>query len=188
MITKPIIMKKAIFCIVVLFLCSITSHAQLSVAKMIGKDADKFGIGYGMFTYFDIPLRNENQSVRLELVDFTIFPTKGENLFTSTKEMKGYLSIKLGYKYVFSETRTGFYLLPSFGYVKTMLSNEGEELTDSDGIAGALEGGYALEVGQNGHSINLGLKYEYDRGDATHTIQSIGLRFSYAFGLFGRRE
>src|SRR5688500_11531766 len=188
MIKKPSIMKKATFCIVMLILCSITSQAQISVAKIIGKDADKFGLGYGMFTYFDIPLRNENQSVRLELVDFTIFPTKGENLFTSTKEMRGYLSIKLGYKYVFSETQTGFYLIPSVGYCKTLLTNEGEDLTDSDGIAGAREAGYAREVGQRGHSINLGLKYEYDRGDAIHTIQAIGLRFSYAFGLVRSRE
>jgi hypothetical protein len=55
-----------------------------------------------------------------------------------------------------------------------------------NGIAAALEGGYALEVGQNGHTLIFGLKYEYDRGNATQIIQSVGLRASYAFGLFRR--
>lgn len=69
-----------------------------------------------------------------------------------------------------------------------MIINEGEDLTHGDGIAAALEGGYALEVGQKGHTINFGLKYEYDRGNATHIIQSVGFRVSYAFGLFRKKE
>lgn len=159
------------------------------VSKLVGKDSEKYGLGYGLFSYFDVPLAYENQSIRIEVMDLALFPTKGEKFFTSTADMKGYISIKLGYKYVFSETKTGFYLLPSAGYTRVVfVLEDSEEPTYGDGIAGALEGGYTLEVGQKGHAINLGVKYEYNRGNATHTIQSVGLRLSYSFNMFGRRE
>ncbi len=77
---------------------SLASHAQLMVAKLVGKDASKYGLGYGVFTYLDFPLRNENQSFRVELMDLAIFTTKGENFFTSKADGKGYVSIKLAYK------------------------------------------------------------------------------------------
>lgn len=182
-------MKKIICTLSLVCLLSFASHAQFMVSKMIGKDAAKYGLGYGLFTYFDIPLANEHTSFRIELMDLAFFPTKGEKFFTSTADSKGYLSIKLGYKYVFSETQAGFYLLPSAGYSRVVLAKEGEdEATHGDGMAGALEGGYTLEVGQNGNTLNLGIKYEYDRGNAIHTIQSVGLRISYGFGLFRKKE
>ena len=180
---KKITLSLCLFC-----LFSFDSHSQLMVSKLVGKDAYKYGLGYGIFAYLDFPLASGNQSFRVELMDFAFYPTKGENFFTSTADAKGYLSIKLGYKYVFSETQTGFYLLPSAGYCRAMTLNEGEETTYGDGIAGALEGGYELEVGQKGHTLNFGLKYEYDRGNTTHTMQSIGFRFSYSFGLFRKKE
>lgn len=158
------------------------------IAKLVGKDAAKYGTGYGLFSYLDVPLASDNQSLRIELMDLAFFPTKGEKFFTSTADAKGYISIKLGYKYVFSETQAGFYLLPSAGYCRAVIINEGEDATYGDGIAGALEGGYTLEVGQNGHTLNFGLKYEYDRGNKTHIIQSVGFRVSYGFGLFRKKE
>lgn len=181
-------MKKLILSLSFIALFSFASHAQLMVSKLVGNDAANYGLGYGLFCYLDFPLASDNQSFRVELMDLAFFPTKGENLFTSTADTKGYISIKLGYKYVFSETQAGFYLIPSAGYCRTVFAKGGKDATHGDGIAGALEGGYALEVGQKGHTLNLGLKYEYDRGNATHIIQSVGLRFSYAFGLFRKKE
>ena len=178
---------------ITIFLCfvcmfSFASHSQLMVDKLVGKDASKYGLGYGLFTYLDFPLASGNQSFRIELMDLALFPTKGENFFTSTADAKGYISIKLGYKYVFSETHAGFYLIPSAGYCRAVIDKEGEDATYGDGFAAALEGGYALEVGQKGHTLNFGLKYEYDHGNATHIIQSVGFRFSYAFGMFRKKE
>ena len=182
-------MKKIFVSLCLTCLFSAAAQAQFMVAKLVGKDSEKYGLGYGLFTYIDIPLANENQSFRIELLDMAMFPTKGEKFFTSTADMKGYISIKLGYKYVFSETQTGFYLLPSAGYTRVVFSLEdSDEPTYGDGIAGALEGGYSLGVGQKGQTINLGVKYEYNRGNATHTIQSVGLRLSYSFGMFRRRN
>ncbi|HVG16200.1 MAG TPA: hypothetical protein VM935_14615 [Chitinophagaceae bacterium] len=182
-------MKKILLSLLCLTLISIATHAQFTVAKLVGKDSDKYGTGYGLFSYIDVPLAQENQSFRLELMDFAFFPTKGEKFFTSTAGAKSYLSIKLGYKYVISETQEGFYLLPSVGYCNTMLAIEGQEkIISNHGVAGALEGGYTVEVGQRGHTINLGVKYEYDRGSATNIIQTVGLRLSYGFGLFRRKN
>lgn len=180
-------MKKNVLLLCFICLLSSAVHAQIMVSKMVGKDAARYGLGYGLFTYLDFPLAQENQSFRIELMDMALFPTKGEKFFTSDG-MRGYISVKLGYKYVFSETQTGFYLIPSAGYCRTVFTDVGAETTYGDGIAGALEGGYSLGVGQKGHSINLGLKYEYDRGNATHIVQSVGLRLSYGFSMFRRRE
>jgi hypothetical protein len=157
-------------------------------AKIVGKNADKYGLGFGLFTYFDIPLSSENQSIRFEIMDLAFFPTKGEKFFTSTGDSKGYLSIKAGYKYVFSETQAGLYLLPSAGYCRAVVFEEGNGATYGDGIAAALEGGYTIAVGENANTVNLGLKYEYDRGNATHIIQSVGLRVSFGFGLLRRNK
>lgn len=181
-------MKKIVLSLTFFCLFSFASYAQLMVSKLVGKDAEKYGLGYGLFAFIDIPLVSENQSFRLELMDFAFFPTKGENIFTSTADAKGYVSVKVGYKYVFSETQTGFYLLPSAGYTRVVISKEGEDPTHGDGIAGALEAGYTLGVGQKGHNLNFGLKYEYNRGNSTHIIQSVGLRVSYAFGMFRKKE
>ena len=181
-------MKKIFLSLFFLCFLSLGSQAQLMATKLIGKDAGKYGLGIGLFTFLDIPLAQENQSLRIELLDFGFFPTKGENIFTSTAAAKGYASIKLGYKYVFSETQDGFYLIPSAGYCRAVDVQEGEEATYGDGIAAALEGGYSLGIGQKGHAINFGLKYEYDHGNATHIIQSVGFRVSYSFRLFGKKE
>jgi hypothetical protein len=160
-----------------------TSHAQLMVTKLVGKDSDRFGLGYGLFCFFDIPSSMENRGFRVELMDLGMYPLKGEKFFTTTADFKAYISVKIGYKYVFSETKTGFYLVPSAGYARVVDIKEGQDPTHGNGIAAALEGGYSLEVGEKGHAINLGVKYEYDYGNATHILQSVGLRLAFAFNI-----
>jgi len=181
-------LKKASLFILFVCLLTVSAKAQLMVSKMIGKDTDKYGLGYGLFTFLDYPVGGGNQSLRLELAEFVFYPTKGESFFTSTADAKGYLSIKLGYKYVFSETQNGFYLLPSAGYCRVVDVREGMEATYGDGFAAAVEGGYSLGVGEKGHSINLGLKYEMDRGGKEYVLNSVGFRVSYAFNLFHPKD
>lgn len=158
------------------------------VAKIVGKDAAKYALGYGLFTYLDFPLARDNQSFRVELMELALCMSKGENFFTSKGDGKGYISIKLGYKYVFSETQAGFYLLPSAGYCRAVTIKAGQNATYGDGIAAAMEGGYTLAVGQKSNTLNFGLKYEYDHGNATNIIQAIRLRISFGFGLFRKKE
>jgi hypothetical protein len=185
---KLIALKKVSFLVLLACLLSVNSKAQLMVSKMIGKDADKYGLGYGLFSFLDYPIGSGNQSLRLELAEFVFYPSKGENFFTSRADSKGYLSIRAGYKYVFSETQNGFYLTPSVGYCRVVDIIEGFEATYGDGIAVAMEGGYSLGVGERGHSINLGLKYETDRGGKGYELNSVGFRVSYAFNLFHPKD
>lgn len=183
-------MRKSIFLFPVFVLLVSLAHAQLMTSRLIGKGSSAYGQGYGLFAFYDFPLGGApNKSIRLELFDFAFFPTKGEPFFSGTGSARGYLSVRVGYKKVFSEEQTGFYIIPSAGYCRVAFIETGlSEPLIGDGIAGALEGGYQLEVGQRGNVFNFGLKYEYDRGSKDYQLQSIGLKVSYAFGLFRRRE
>jgi len=165
---------------------SIPVQAQLAVLKMIGKNAASHKLGFGVFMYYDFPLNDiGNRSLRLELADIGYFPSKFSNNPTSDV----YASIKIGYRYIFSEeTNSGFYLEPQAGYARVGATDDSPNGSHGDGVAAAIEGGYALGVGQNGNHLNFGLKYEADIAGSDHTIQAIGFRVSYSFNLFRRRR
>jgi hypothetical protein len=173
---------KFLFLLVAVFAAASVS-GQLAVAKIVGKNADKYKLGFGIFGYYDFPV-NEigNNSVRIELLDFVYFPGKRPD------SSVGYISVKLGFRHIFSsETKTGFYIEPQLGYCR-VIDTGGPEGSWGDGIAIALEGGYTIEMGEQGNSLNFGLKYETDRAGAAHTISSVGFRVSYDFHLFRRRN
>jgi len=145
-----------------------------------------------VFAFYHYSLPNApNQSICLEIADLTYYPRKDGNIRTTN----GYLSIKGGYKYVFGEEEEGFYVEPSAGFCRvanTTIENNPLLKDAKNGFALALEAGYAFAVGQ-GNTINLGLKYEddiagKDISGTNFTISSIGLRVSYSFHLFGKRN
>lgn len=180
-------MKKYFLFALLLTIASSSIYGQLSVVKLIGKNADRYKLGYCLFSFIDFPIKStENQSIRLELMDLAFFPGKNGNFFT-TDYGRAYISIKAGYKYIFSETRTGFYIEPSAGYARVVdvLADRDEPLY-GDGYALALESGYSLEVGQRDHVMNFGIKYETDRSKLV--LSSVGLRVSYTFNMFRRKE
>lgn len=156
------------------------------VSKLIGKNSGNSKLGYGTFAYYDFPVNDiGNRSIRLELLDFVFYPSKNPDIVSTS----AYLSIKLGYKLILSETKTGFYIEPQAGYsrVITYQSNETQSKY-GDGIALAFESGYSLEVGERGNTFNFGLKYESDMAGQDYTANSIGLRVSYSFHLFRRKN
>src|SRR5690348_884351 len=113
-------MKKLILCIV-FFSFLHSSHAQLSITKMLGKKSKDYRLGYDLFSFWEFPLGGtENKSIRLELMDFAYYPGKTGGSAFETPNGEAYLSIKLGYKYIFSETKTGFYLEPSAGWCRVI--------------------------------------------------------------------
>jgi hypothetical protein len=181
---------KKIFFLIVAIVFSSSLFAQLSITKMVGKNANKYRLGYDLFCFYEFPLNSEgySKSIRLDILDFAYFPGKDGNGFTSGSA-RAYLAIKVGYKLIFSETRTGWYIEPSLGYARVVEALEdAPEATYGDGFAAAAEVGYNLEVGQKGHELAVGLKYETDRAGTAHTISSVGLRFSYSFNMFRKRE
>lgn len=174
-------MKRTLVTLIIVTLC-LTGNAQLSVSKMLGKNSDQYKPGLGVFANYSFPLNEEaNRSIVLEILDFTYFPPK--NLDTGSA--KAYLSIKLGYRYIFSETRTGFYIEPQAGYVRS-LDTRGDGVY-KDGVALAMEGGYSLEVGQRGNTILFGLKYEADNLGHELGISSLAFKVAYSFSWM-RRE
>jgi hypothetical protein len=178
-------MRKIILPILVLLIASKPAISQLAVFKRLDKNASESNIGFGAFAYWDIPL-NEigNRSVVVELMDLAYFPPKDNAI----NPVIGYLSIKAGYKYVFSdETKTGFYIEPSAGICRVVNEDQADG-NYGDGLALALEGGYTLEVGQRGNSLNFGLKFESDLAGSDHTISALGFRVSYSFHMFRRRQ
>ncbi len=177
-------MKKIIFFFTFNTAASL-SFSQLAVYKMIGKESANAKLGYGTFWYWDIPLHQSvNRSLMLELMDFAYFPQKDENI----NSVIGYLSIKAGYRYIFSEeSKTGFYIEPSAGYC-IVVNSEGPNGTSGSGLALAFEGGYSLEVGKRGNNLIFGLKYESDIAGTNLTVNALSLRFAYSFHLFGKRR
>jgi hypothetical protein len=180
--------KRCLLFILFLGLISFT-QGQIMVTKLLGKNANQSNLGFGVFLFYDFPLSgSENQSLRIELLDFGYYSTKND---TTAVDPIGYLSIKLGYKYVFSETKTGFYVEPQAGYCRVVSNDPNNWQTGTsygDGLALALEAGYSLEVGNRGHVINFGLKFERDIAGTPNTISSLGFRFSYQFNLFSRKD
>lgn len=166
-------------------LISFTANSQLSVSKMLGKNAGNSTFGYGLFANYDFPLNDiGNRSLMIEFMDLVYFPPKNPDLYS----VLAYISIKAGYRYIFSEeTKTGFYVEPSVGYCR-VVNSDGPEGTYGDGVALAAEAGYTIEVGQRGNNLNLGLKYETDLAGTNHTLSSLGLRVAYSFHLFRKRS
>ncbi len=176
---------RKLFTLIFLFIVIHSSvHSQLAVFKMVGKGSDNAKIGFGAFAFTQIPL-NEigNRNVVIELMDLAYFPQKDPGIGS----VIAYLSIKVGYKYIFStESKTGFYIEPSAGYCRVVRSDNiyGDY---KDGLALAAEAGYTLEVGQRDNALNFGIKYESDRAGTNFIVNSIGLRLSYSFHLFRKR-
>ncbi len=99
-------MRKFFFLFLLSLFISSSLHSQLAVFKMVGKNAGNSTIGFGTFAYWDIPV-NEigNRSVMIELLDFAFFPRKNSDI----NSVIGYVSIKAGFRYIFSEeSKTGF--------------------------------------------------------------------------------
>ena len=179
-------MRKKLLIILAAICISSPLSAQLMITKMVGKGADKFKLGYGVFSFYSFPVGEVgNNSVRIELLDLAAFPSKSQGW----DSLVVYLSIKLGFKHIFSnEETTGFYVEPQLGYCRVVEAQTGSiDATYGDGFAAALEAGYTVEVGQRGQHFNFGLKYETDRAGKDHTISSVGFRFSYEFNLFRRK-
>ena len=178
-------MKKFFLFFFLMVIMSSSLHSQLAVVKMIGKNSSNAKLGFAAFAYTQIPLNDVgNSNLMIEWMDFAYFPQKDPDI----SSILGYISVKVGYKYIFStETTTGFYLEPSAGYCRVIRSDDTYG-PYKDGVAFAAELGYTLEVGQQDNNLNFGLKYESGRAGTNFIVNSVGFRISYSFHLFRKRE
>src|SRR6186713_273720 len=133
-------MRKA-FLLVLIFITSFSAQSQLAVSRMIGKNSKNYKIGFGLFGNYEYPLNETGtQNLMIELLDLEYFPGKPYNS-NEDKMSSGFLSIKIGYRYIFSEeSRTGFYVEPQLGYVRVVhVDDQWAEGKYGDGVAAAFE-------------------------------------------------
>ncbi|MFN8291658.1 MAG: hypothetical protein U0U70_15480 [Chitinophagaceae bacterium] len=167
---------KRLFLLILLSNLCYQASSQLAISKLLGKNSKSYKMGLGVFENYEFPLNDDaNQSIMLELVDFAYF--RPQNL--DTGNAKGYISIKVGYRYIFSDSKTGIFIEPQAGYVRTA-DTRGDGVY-KDGFALAFETGYSLEVGQGGNTLVFGVKYEADNPGNELGISSIAFRISYSF-------
>jgi len=154
---------------------------QVSIMKRVGKNAEGYKPGTGIFYFFDIPVNPvENNSVTFELFDFGNFYVKNN----SGKEPTAYLSVKTGFRHIFSaEGKTGLFIEPQAGYCWT--TSDKFYSTIQGGLALALVSGYSLEVGLSGNSLLFGFKYEMDLPGSDKQINTIGFRFAFNYSFKG---
>ena len=154
---------------------------QVSVMKMVGKNAEGYKPSTGIFYFFDIPVNPvENNSVIVELFDFGNFSVKNN----SGKEPTAYLSVKAGFRHIFSaEGKTGLFIEPQAGYCWTTADKSYS--TIQGGLALAIVTGYSMEVGFSGNSLLFGFKYETDLPGSNKQINTIGFRFAFNYSFKG---
>lgn len=154
---------------------------QVSVIKIMGKNADGYKPGTGIFYSFDLPVNQpENNSITIELFDFANFYVKNN----SGKEPTAYLSAKGGFRHIFTgEGKTGFFIEPQAGYCWT--KSNISYLNIQGGLALAMVTGYSQEVGFSGNSLVAGFKYEMDLPGSDHQFNTIGFRFAFNYSFKG---
>ena len=155
--------------------------AQVSVVKIVGKNAAGYKPGTGIFYSLDLPVNQlENNSVIFELFDFANFFVKNN----SGKEPTAYLSVKGGFRHIFSsEGKTGFFIEPQAGYC--WIKSDESYLNIQGGLALAMVTGYSQEVGFSGNSLVVGFKYEMDLPGSDQQINTIGFRFAFNYNFKG---
>lgn len=173
-------LKKILLCQAAVFLFFFLS-GQVSVMKIVGKNAEGYKPSTGIFYSFDIPVNPmENNSVILELFDFGNFNVKNN----SGKEPSACLSVKAGFRHIFSaEGKTGLFIEPQAGYCWT--TSDKSYSTIQGGLALAIVTGYSLEVGYSGNSLLFGFKYETDLPGNNKQINTIGFRFAFNYCFKG---
>ena len=173
-------LKKIVLFQATMFLFFILS-GQVSVMKIVGKNAEGYKASTGLFFSFDIPVNpSENNSVVFEVFDFGNFNVKNN----SGKQPTAYLSVKSGFRHIFTtEGKTGLFIEPQAGYCWT--TSDKSYSTITGGLALAIVTGYSWEVGFRGNNLLFGFKYETDLPGSTKQINTIGFRFAFNYNFRG---
>jgi hypothetical protein len=173
-IEQTAIMKKLLILTTVIVV-SMTVHAQLDVAKLIGKNSKDFKLGFGAFIKGAFPLSDEMSDLTAEIGVKFFFYNDGSG------DGMAYCPLKLGYRRLLRDDHTGFYLEPQAGYnVYGVASDE-----RFNGFVWSAGGGY-LFAPSGRIQFDIGLRYEsvVYKGSS---VNSVGLRITHNF-MFGRRE
>lgn len=168
-------MKKIII-LSIICISYFTSNAQIELAKIVGKNSEKYGIGYSTFVKFSHPI-SEADDLSLEL-GVLMFREKN----SSTNGL-AYIPIKVGYRYSINRTGSGFYVEPQLGYniygVYTTYDSDARQKIDMkiNGFTGSATAGYLFQPIGN-IKLDLGLRFETIRFNGG-SANSVSIRLSH---------
>ncbi len=157
-------------------------HAQIEVAKIIGKNSEKYGVGFGAFLKLAFPI-SEGDDISVE-IGASIFREKN----SSTNGL-AYVPLKLGYRYSINRTGSGFYVEPQMGYnVYGAYTTYDQTYIDKkiNGFVGSATAGYLFQPIGN-ITFDLGLRFEtiqFNGGSAN----SVAIRLSHYINLGRKRD
>ena len=173
-------MKKLLTLIAALFLFAFHSNAQIEVDKLVGKNSNNYGIGFGAFLQFAFPAS--------DAADITA--EGGVVLFfekDDATEGIAAVPVKIGYRYTFNGEGTGFYIHPQIGYnvygVKSEDINGYNQDSKFHGIILSAGTGYLFYIGNT--NFDIGIRYETILANGSN-MSYIGLRFAHT--IFGNRR
>ena len=179
--------KKKFFLLTAFIFGSFICNAQIEVAHITFKEFK--AVGFGAFLNFSFPVSDANY-LTLE---------GGLQYFKDRDEVSvALVPILAGYRYIFDQSGTGFYVEPNAGYGiggsdLERYDKEGNFILDENGNytyenpGGLMAGvgvGYLLQPGA-GIQLNIGARYE--RVFTNGGTNVFSFRISHAF-TFGRRN
>ncbi|SRR6266700_3685467 len=179
---KPQTMKKSLW-ISILLLAGACSHAQIEVAKIVGKNSKDYNLGFGAFLKFAYPV-SEAADLSLEAgFLFFVLNDGGDGDGTA------FCPLKLGYRYTLNQTGTGFYVEPQVGFNLYGVSSVNVNgYTVNSKFHGAILGaGFGYLFPPGGHiQFDLGLRYETVIVSG-NSLNFLALRLSHNFS-FRKRD
>lgn len=158
-----------------LILISFRLSAQLQVSKLIGKNSEKFSLGYGGFIKYAHPVSN-GSDISLE-IGFVSFSLKSNDAY-------GWIVVplKAGYRYTLNQTGHGFYVEPIVGYNFVGVDPSDKRFT------GLVYGGGTGYLFKPAGKINIDLGIQYESAlHAGGAANYVSLRLTHNFGG-GRRN
>jgi hypothetical protein len=157
----------------------IHANAQITVAKLVGKDTKDYKLGFGAFIKTGFPV-SDGSDITAEI---------GANFFF-LKDDNGYGTImcplKMGYRYTLNRTGTGLYLEPQLGYnlygVTSLPDENGNDINlEYHGVIFAAGTGYLFSVWNTSFDLNLRYETVIAHGGSNNMI-SLGISKFFSFG------
>jgi hypothetical protein len=180
------LLKKEFAVLYFLLASTITTHAQIEVARVSVKNFK--AIGFGGFLNFSLPVSEANYVTAEGGLQY--FKNKAD-------EDLALAPVLLGYRYTLSQTGSGLYVEPNAGYcfgassigkynaAGSPIAENGQWAVEK--VAGPVAGisvGYLFEPSGR-IQFNIGLRYQHTFADASANV--FAFRISHAFS-FRRRE
>ena len=173
-------MKKLLTLASALFLIASHSNAQIEIDKLLGKNSDSYGIGFGAFLQFAFPA---SDAADITAEGGVVFFFEKDN----SEEGIAAIPVKVGYRYTLNGTGEGFYIHPQVGYnVYGVKSEDFSGYNQDSKFHGVILGagtGYLFYIGNT--NFDIGLRYETILANGGN-VSCLGLRIAHS--IFGNRR